>query len=67
MAVVTAGKRTYFLDVKTAKNGGKYLTIREATEGDNPDKKTSHRIMVFEEKFKDFSNAVEEVKKELNK
>ncbi len=67
MATVKAGKRTYFFDVKTAKNGGKYLSIRESAEGDTPDKKTSRRIMVFEEHFKDFFNAIEEVKKELNK
>ena len=34
--VVKSGKNTYFVDVKEAKNGNKYLAITESQAGDPP-------------------------------
>jgi DNA-directed RNA polymerase specialized sigma24 family protein len=45
---VTAGRRTYFFDVKESANGDKYLTISESWR-DNEDRFEHSRVMVFEE------------------
>jgi hypothetical protein len=54
----TTGK-TYFFDVKTAKNGSKYLKISESWIKDGQ----RHRgnITVFEKDLQDFNKAVVEV------
>jgi len=56
---VTAGKKKYYMDVKKAKNGCMYLTIKEVIMGETPDSKEQRRIMVFEDVIKDFSAAFE--------
>lgn len=62
---VRAGKRTYFFDVKTTK-GQKdyYLTITESKRRTNPDGSLSydkHKIFLYKEDFKKFSEVLEEV------
>jgi hypothetical protein len=54
-------KRDYYFDIKEASTGLKYLTIIESSEGDTPDKRESHRIMIFEETFTDFFGILNEL------
>jgi hypothetical protein len=57
---VGAGRKKYYLDVKRAKNGSMYLTIREVTQGETDDKNESRRIMVFDNAIREFSAAYAE-------
>ena len=57
---VSAGKKKYYLDVKKSKIGSLYLTVREVTEGETPDKNESRRIMVFDNAIKEFASALAE-------
>ncbi len=54
---VGAGKRKYFLDVKKARTGSLYLSIREVADGETPEKTESRRIMVFDNAIRQFSEA----------
>lgn len=54
--MVKAGKNTYFVDVKEAKNGNKYLAITE-TQAGNPQRKT---IRVFGEAIGKLRDTVQE-------
>jgi Protein of unknown function (DUF3276) len=61
---VPAGQRTYFIDVKEAKNGKKYLVFTESkrnTEG----KFDKQRIMVFSDHFKAIYEAMKQVAPEF--
>jgi hypothetical protein len=61
---ISAGTRTYFIDVKEAKNGKKYLVFTESkknTEG----KFDRQRIMVFSDHFKDVYDAMKRVASEF--
>ncbi len=53
---VSAGKRTYYFDVKESREGTKYLVISETESG----KEGHHRIMVFEEWLEPFVSALQE-------
>ena len=55
--VVKSGRNTYFVDVKEAKNGNKYLAITESQAGDPPRKST---IRVFGEAIGRLRDAVAE-------
>ena len=58
---IKAGDRTYFIDVKEAKNKSKYLTIAESKPSKNGDKKFSRSsIMVFDNKITEFQDALTE-------
>lgn len=52
---LSAGKRTYFFDLKKAKDGSVYLVITEQKE----DRRNS--VMVFEERLGDFISALQDV------
>jgi len=54
-----SGRTTYFVDVKEAKNGKKYLTITE-NRLDDGDKKTRVTVRVFKESIEQFRQAVDE-------
>jgi len=58
-SMLRAGRTTYFLDVKEAKNGKKYLAITE-TRIDGEDKKSRSVIRVFTETVASFQQAVNE-------
>ncbi|HUI31329.1 MAG TPA: DUF3276 family protein [Candidatus Acidoferrales bacterium] len=61
---IPAGQRTYFIDVKEAKNGNKYLVFTESkknTEG----KFDKQRIMVFSDHFKAIYEAMKQVAPEF--
>jgi len=62
---VMAGSRKYYLDVKKAKTGSLYLSIREVDmkeeEGKSDVKSESRRVLVFDNAIKDFTAAFTEV------
>ena len=68
---IKAGDRTYFIDVKEAKNKSKYLTIAEtkpskdAKEGDKKFTRTS--VMVFDNQIENFRDALDEAMKMIKK
>ena len=56
-----AGDRTYFIDVKEAKNKSKYLTIAESKPSKEGEKKfTRSSIMVFGNQVEKFHEALQE-------
>ncbi|MFA5840201.1 MAG: DUF3276 family protein [Candidatus Margulisiibacteriota bacterium] len=56
--MVKAGRRTYFIAVREAKNSQKYITITESKLVDK-DKFDRFSIMVFQDKVSDFVDALE--------
>ena len=56
---VKAGSRTYFIGIKQASNGNKYLTITESKRVEK-DKFERYRIMVFQDKMAEFMDALQE-------
>ena len=62
--MVRAGRTTYFIDVKEAKNGSRYLSICESrTDGDQKQKTT---IRVFGDSISEFRQAVDDAVSALN-
>lgn len=55
---VSAGKKKYYFDVRKAKTGNLYLTIKEVTQGETDEKNESRRILVFDNAIKDFADAL---------
>lgn len=55
------GNRTYFFDVKITKDGNKYLQISESKQINENDFER-HQIVVFEEGFEGFINAMNQTK-----
>jgi hypothetical protein len=65
---IKAGDRTYFVDVKEAKNKSKYLTIAESKPSKEGEKKfTRSSVMVFEDHAGKFRDALDEAMKILVK
>ncbi len=65
--IIKAGDRTYFIDVKEAKNKSKYLTIAESKKATEGDKKfTRSSVMVFDNQAAPFHEALEEAMKVLS-
>ncbi len=58
-SMVRAGRTTYFVDVREAKNGKKYLSISE-NKIDADDKKQRSTVRVFSESVEQFRQAVDE-------
>ncbi len=59
---VSAGRRTYFFDVRSTKAGDYYMTIAESIKDFNDQGKPSyrkHKIQLYKEDFKDFKEAFE--------
>ena len=56
---VSAGRRTYFFDVKSAKNTKPFLKITQSEI--NGDEKKKNYLNVFENEVNDFRNALEQV------
>lgn len=59
---VTAGKRTYFLDVKRTREDKKYLKISESKRLENGNYER-HNIIIFEEDVSNIANAFQEALK----
>ena len=63
-----AKDRTYFIDVKEAKNKSKYLTIAESRKAKEGDKKfTRSSVMVFDNQMEQFREALQEAIVEMQK
>jgi hypothetical protein len=62
---VSAGKRTYFLDLKEDQRGSKVLKITESRKNDG--EFIRHSILVFQEDFDKIFEALEKVKTEVRK
>jgi 3-hydroxymyristoyl/3-hydroxydecanoyl-(acyl carrier protein) dehydratase len=61
---IKAGDRTYFIDVKEAKNKAKYLTIAESKLAKEGDKKfTRSSVMIFDNQLVKFREALDEALK----
>ncbi len=56
-SMVRSGRTTYFIDVKEAKNGNKYISISE-TKVDADDKKSRATVRIFGETIGQFRQAV---------
>lgn len=65
---IRAGKTTYFVDVKEAKNKSKYITIAESKKSTtDPKKFTTKRIVVFDNSAEKIKNALDEALQVINK
>lgn len=64
---VKAGKTTYFVDIKEAKNKSRYMTIAESTPAKDGEEKKFNRksIIVFDNAAEKFREAVDEAVKNL--
>lgn len=56
--MVRAGRTTYFVDLKEAKNGNKYLSITESKI--NGEEKQKMTIRVFGETIEEFRRAIDD-------
>jgi hypothetical protein len=61
--LVSAGNKKYYFDVRKAKTGNLYLTIKEVTIADTSDFSESRRILVFDKGIKDFAESMNECAK----
>ena len=62
--VLTAGRRTYFFDVRSTKAGDYYLTLTESKKFTNDDGSfhyKKHKIYLYKEDFKEFSEILNEM------
>jgi hypothetical protein len=59
---VKAGKTTYFIDVREAKNKNKYISIAESTLAKEGEEKkfTRNNIMIFDNQLEKFREAFNE-------
>jgi hypothetical protein len=57
--MVKSGRTTYFVDVKEAKNGNKFISISESRL-DADDKKQRTTVRVFGETIEQFRQAIDE-------
>ena len=66
---IKAGKRTYFVDVKSTQSNDYYITITESKKKFNGQGYIKHKIFLYKEDFNKFllglNEAVDHVKKEL--
>ena len=64
--VLSAGRRTYFFDVRSTKAGDYYLTISESKKFTNEDGTfyfKKHKIYLYKEDFENFTNILGEMTK----
>ena len=57
--MVRSGRTTYFVDVREAKNGNKYISISES-KIDADDKRQRSTVRVFGETVEQFRQAIDE-------
>jgi len=58
-SMVRSGRTSYFIDIREAKNGAKYLSISE-TRLDADEKKSRSSIRVFGDSIGQFKQAIDE-------
>lgn len=56
---VHAGRRKYFLDIRTTRNGDHYFTMTERKDGQR------HTVHIYKEDFLKFENAFNECKEKI--
>lgn len=62
--VVKAGKRTYFLDIKSTRRKDLYLTVTESKKQTSEDGKATyqkHKIFLYKEDIANFKEGLDEV------
>lgn len=62
--IVRAGKRTYFMDVKSTRNNEYYLTITESKKRYGENGKfhyEKHKIFLYKEDFENFADSLQDV------
>ena len=65
---VKAGDRTYFIDVKEAKNKSKYMTITESRRSKEDEQKFSRKsVMIFDSQAEKIKGPLEEAMAMLGK
>lgn len=64
-SMVRAGRTTYFVDVKEAKTGKKYLSISE-NHLEEDDKRTRVTVRVFKDSIDQFRQAIDEAAVAMN-
>jgi hypothetical protein len=64
-SMVRSGRTSYYIDVREAKNGKKYISIAEDQLGDG-DKKTRATVHVFKESVAQFRQAVDDAADAVN-
>ncbi len=62
---LSAGKRTYFFDVKEGPKGGRYLKLSEVSTRNGKEERS--RIFVFEDHAKEFVQTLEEAMEHVYK
>jgi len=65
--LVKAGSRTYFFDIKEAKNGKRYLVLTESRLVGDKNKNEHQRssLIIFPEQAKEFAEVVNEMTAKL--
>jgi Protein of unknown function (DUF3276) len=59
--IIKAGERTYFVDVREARNKSRYLAISETRPSGNGEKKFSRsKVVVFPDHLAEFRTALDE-------
>ena len=59
--IIKAGDKTYFVDVREARNKSRYLAISETRPSGNGEKKFSRsKVVVFGEHLSEFRSALDE-------
>jgi hypothetical protein len=64
-SMVRSGRTSYFVDVKEAKNGKKYISITEDQLKED-DKKTRVTVRVFKDSVDQFRQAIDEAAAAVN-
>lgn len=62
--VIKAGRRTYFLDVRSTRGGDYFLTVTESRKLTDRDGNTTydrHKIFLYKEDFEKFTEGLQEV------
>jgi len=65
---IKAGKRTYFIDIKTTKGNELYLTLTESKKvtEDGREYFQKHKIFLYKEDFQKFREGLDEVMDKLS-
>ena len=58
-SMIRAGKTTFFVDVREAKNGSKYISISE-TRISSDEKRSKSTIRIFADSIQNFRQAIED-------
>jgi hypothetical protein len=60
--ILKCGERTYFFDVKEARNGNKYLKITESRFVKEGEERKRNSLTLFKEDIEGFKKIIQEIK-----